>query len=182
MFLSQHVYAAVREFAPAQGNILEIGAFEGEGTRQLSHHFANRKIYVIDPFVEDGHTTAATGQQPGQAITRQREAFDRNTQARSNVTLFEATAAEFASTHTDVQDLDITTVIIDGSHHYADVKTDTDLALRCLGTGAGIIVFDDIRVSGVAQAIDEFESANQARITNKILYLDACLVYILKQI
>lgn len=165
MFLSQHIYAAVRAHAPAyMGNILEIGAFEGEGTRQLAQSFPNRTIYVIDPFIEDGNTVASTQVSRGEAMPTQRAAYLNNTQDLTNVRLFDCTSKDFMSVRTDLTDLDIGCVIVDGSHHLPDVRLDGQLAMRCLAHRPGIVVFDDLTIADVEQAVKEFVQVYQHRI------------------
>lgn len=165
MFLSQHIYSAVEQHLPGYaGNILEIGAFEGEGTRQLALRFPDRKIYTIDPFIEDGYTTAATEHQRGSDLPKQRAAFDNNTHQFANVVLFDCTSKDFMAVQTDLADLDIGCVIIDGSHHYPDVTLDSDLALRCLAHRPGLIVFDDLAIQDVNLAVQEFVDQNYERI------------------
>jgi len=176
MLLSAHVYTAVVNIAQPKANILEIGAFEGEGTAALAQRYTDHRIYVIDPFIEDGHTIAATNRSVGQKIDTQYQAFQNNTKSYSNITLFAMTSKEFLSQSQRYDLMEVDTVIIDGSHHYDDVKIDIDIALRCI-QGSGTIIFDDICVSGVEQAIKEFEQEYQQQILDRCLFMDACLIY-----
>lgn len=179
MFLSQHIYQALLKYGNARpGHILEIGAFEGAGTRILAANFPDRRIYTVDPFVEDGHTQASTQRVTGQRLENQRAAFVANTENFTNVKLFECTSADFAALPIDLESLNIGIIIIDGSHHYKDVRTDTQIALRCLGARSGVIIFDDLAIEDVRRAIADFlaESADriaQVRdIENVALYVE----------
>lgn len=182
MFLSQHIYHAVLNYGrmPA-GNILEIGAFEGEGTRQLALRWPQRTIHVIDPFIEDGHTRDSTQRVQGEPITQQRQAYLTHTQALPNVITHEQTSREFDQSHPDLSGFDITCVIIDGSHHYEDVSQDTGLALRCLAGRSGVIVFDDLRIPDVWQAYQEFHQQHAGCILATINIADVAALLEIRQ-
>jgi hypothetical protein len=154
--LSLHVYQASAEYLESvPGNYLEIGVFNGIGTATIAELFPDKKIYAIDPFIEDGHT--GTGDR-GIALNPQREAYYENAEGKDNMTIFETTSDEFAKTLTDekIAEYNIDWVVVDGSHHYEDVTVDYHLAMRLIGDRPGVIVFDDLGHSGVQQAVDEF--------------------------
>jgi hypothetical protein len=140
------------------GNYLEIGVFDGHALGDLAIAFPNKKLYGIDPFIEDGCTMEITKVLEGERIFETRDYALRNTGSLANVTLFEETSKSFADRHSD-QDLsamDVAWVLIDGSHHYEDVKVDCELAMRLIGNKLGGIVFDDLGIAGVKQAHQEF--------------------------
>jgi len=169
MLLSQHVYQALIDHTSHMtGNILEIGAFEGEGTARLARHWPTTKIYVVDPFVEDGHTTAATQVDRGQVMNTQRAAFERNVTGLDNVRLYEVTSRAFGELSHALPDMHIDRVIIDGSHHYEDVILDSEIAWICIKDRGGVIVFDDLAIADVSKALAEFESAHADRIRKRV--------------
>jgi len=139
-------------------NYLEIGTFNGDSIAELARRNPTRTIYAIDPFIEDGYTSHTTLVDRNQDMPTQRKNTYRNIAGLDNVTLFETTSREFSETLTDQQvaDMNIAWVLIDGSHHYEDVAIDVALALRLIGPRSGGIVFDDVNVSGVARAYQEF--------------------------
>lgn len=144
--------------ANSQTNYLEIGVFNGDSIAHLARMHPHIHVYGVDPFIEDGCTTHTTGVQEHQHMPTQRENTYRNIEGLFNVDLFEMFSTDFADTITDevAQALNIGYVLIDGSHHYADVIKDVHLAMRLIGNKPGAIVFDDVNLPGVAQAYQEF--------------------------
>ena len=140
------------------GNYLEIGIFAGDALAAMARKYPDRKIYGIDPFCEDGYTQHTTGVARGAHMPQQREQAHQNTLGLTGVKIFEMTSAEFANQLTQEQQehMQIAAVLIDGSHHYADVKIDIELALRLIHKRPGIIIFDDVNVPDVNRAYTEF--------------------------
>jgi predicted O-methyltransferase YrrM len=147
-----------QQLATSTHNYLEIGVFNGDSIGNLARAFPNIHIYGIDPFVEDGCTTHTTGVAEHESMPTQRENTYKNIAGLANVDLFEMFSHDFADTVTDsvAEALDVAYVLIDGSHHYADVIVDVHLAMRLIGDKPGAIVFDDVNLPGVAQAYQEF--------------------------
>ena len=169
--LSGHMYGRVIELlAKVPGNYLEIGVFDGDGVASVAKHFTNKTIYAVDPFIEDGHTTASSGQVRGDVMTKQRSNCMNNIKNLQNVILHDVTSEQFERqlTTQDVDKMNISVVTIDGDHHYETVVIDTELALRLLGSRHGYIVFDDCDVAGVSKAYNEFAERYANRIVNKI--------------
>ena len=155
-------------------NYLEIGVFNGDSIGRLGTMYPNKIIYGIDPFIEDGYTTNLTGVERGQHISQQEENTLKNINGLDNVILFKMTNKEFVEILTDemVNMMQISHVLIDGSHHYKDVAIDAELAVRLLDGKPGIVVFDDVDLPGVRQAQDEFEQQHQSNIDNRLdMYL-----------
>lgn len=142
----------------AGGNYLEIGVFNGDSIAALARAFPDSHIYGIDPFVEDGCTTHTTGVQRHESMPTQRTNTYLNIQDLPNVDLFEMFSSDFARTLTPevAAALNVSYVLIDGSHHYADVMVDVHLAMQLIGDKPGAIVFDDVNLPGVGQAYQEF--------------------------
>jgi hypothetical protein len=145
-------------------NYLEIGVFNGDSIAALARNNPNKTIYGVDPFLEDGYTTHTTGVNRHEFMPEQQRNTLNNIEGLSNVTLFEMTSESFAAVLTDelVADMNVAWVLIDGSHHYADVQIDVDLALRLIGDRPGGIVFDDLNLPDVDRArryfIDKYGS------------------------
>jgi len=149
-------------------NYLEIGVFDGDSVANIAKTHYSKIAYGIDPFIEDGCTTYYTGVAENEPITKQKETTYRNISGLDNVVLFEMLSSEFSEILTDemVADMNVAWVLIDGGHHYKDVKNDYELAMRLIGDKKGGIVFDDCNLDGVSQAYSEFCSIYSDRISN----------------
>ena len=147
-----------RHLGTGNGNYLEIGVFNGDSIAALAREFRQISIFGIDPFVEDGCTTHTTHVQENEAMPEQRANTLANIQGLHNVELFEMTSEVFAQSMSDelIDGLNIAYVLIDGSHHYADVRQDVDLAMRLIASRTGAIVFDDVNLPGVSEAYQYF--------------------------
>jgi predicted O-methyltransferase YrrM len=167
--LSPHVYTTTRELYQGSGNILEIGVFNGVGTEYLCCEYPNKTVYSIDPFIEDGNTVQASGYQAADLMVTQQQATRARLANLANSVLFEITSADFADMLTSemIADLNIDWIIIDGSHHYADVVVDSELALRVLSGRGGGIVFDDLEQADVRRAHNKFVSQQHDRIVQR---------------
>lgn len=156
-----------KELSRFHGNYLEIGVYDGRLIATLSERFPDRQFYGIDPFIEDGNTSAHNGGIPkGQPLTQQRANAIANLEERSNAKLFVTTSVEFNQQITDaaLDEMDISAVLIDGSHHYDDAANDFRLAMRCLKRG-GIIFVDDLAIDDVLKACAEFAMREFRRIS-----------------
>lgn len=159
LILSAHVYKAVlTSLTEYSGNYFEIGVFNGSGTAILGREYINKIIYAIDPFIEDGHTLDVSNVACGDKMLTQKESCLANIKGLDNILLFETTSKEFSDILTSemIDDMNISWVTIDGSHHYEDVTIDYELAINLINGKPGIIVFDDLAHKGVRQAYDEF--------------------------
>ncbi|HET8688291.1 MAG TPA: class I SAM-dependent methyltransferase [Methanosarcina sp.] len=146
------------KFKTSDLNCLEIGIFNGDSIGTLASMFPEKKFYGVDPFIEDGYTSHTSGVQRHERILTQKENAYRNIQGKPNATIFEETSGSFAARLTDemVKELNVGWVLIDGSHHYADVVIDIKLAMRLIGDKKGGIIFDDVCVPEVGKAYAEF--------------------------
>lgn len=138
------------------GNYLETGVFDGDGLRTLALAYPAKTFWGIDPFIEDGWTTHATSKQRGQFLTAQYEAAMRNC-ALPNVRLVQTTSFNFRHglTPERIGDMDVRFVLIDGSHHYEDARSDLLMATELIQQ-EGIIGVDDLNVPDVKRAFDEW--------------------------
>jgi hypothetical protein len=174
MALGDHLYDyAIQELQNFPGNYLEIGVFNGDGFARIADAYPNKKCYAIDPFIEDGHTSPSSDVAQGNKLSNQKENFINYTQNLSNTSLFEQTSAHFFSNLTDllIDEMEISIVVIDGSHHYNDVTVDCQLSLKLLGKlKKGIIIFDDLHISDVRRAYEEFLVKNKDAVENTGLF------------
>jgi|694.fasta_scaffold43195_10 hypothetical protein len=157
--LSETVYKyALRILPTLSGNYLEIGVFNGSGFSEVARESHEKQCYAVDPFIEDGHTTAHSGMAIGKHMPKQKENFLGNTRDLSNITLFEMTSNQFAQELNDqlIDKMNISLITIDGDHHYPNVVIDFDIAVRLLSTRGGYIIVDDTDVKDVHQAYEEF--------------------------
>ncbi|NBO27883.1 MAG: hypothetical protein EBV10_01375 [Synechococcaceae bacterium WB6_1A_059] len=121
--------------------------------------------YGIDPFIEDGFTEPISKIQKGESLNSQRLIAYENLQKRPNATLFEMTTENFVKNHSDeIPNLNISFVVIDGSHYFEDIVIDYNLAMNCLGHRPGIILWDDFQITYVQQAFEKFQSDHKNRI------------------
>ena len=149
-------------------NYLEIGVFNGESIGLMADAFPDKKIFAVDPFIEDGFTSHTSGVDRGQKMPTQRESTLKNIAGKKNAHLIEKTSKEFAESLEDwvVQLMNVGWVLIDGSHHYEDVVIDYELAMRLIGDMPGGIIFDDVDIEGVERAHKEFIAKYGNRITS----------------
>lgn len=170
---TKHVLEYVKKVLPTvEGHYLEIGVYNGESIGILGKDFPNKKIFAVDPFIEDGNTSWTSGIKIGNRLNSQRESTYNFIKDKSNVKLFELTSHDFYASLTDenIKDYNIQIVFIDGDHHYDHVTNDYKLALSIIGSKSGIIIFDDDHISDVKRAMDEFKFIARSRIV-KILDL-----------
>jgi hypothetical protein len=180
--LSGHVYDAVRGGLKTSAyNYLEIGVFNGHGFAEIAKEHPHLRFIAVDPFIEDGYTVGSSGVTTGNRISEQQASCEHHIKDLDNVQLNIMTSHAFLESLTDekVNEYNIGTVIIDGNHHYDYVVNDYKLAIRVIDRRPGVIVFDDIEVSGVARAYDEFCTQYADRIDRtKDIYHVAKIVYI----
>jgi len=151
----------------AEQNYFEIGVFNGEGFAHVAKNFPNKTCYALDPFIEDGHTKAYSQVETGSRMQTQRDNYFRHTSNLSNTVLFETTSKEYLDrlTDQDAADLNVSTVVIDGDHHYENVVIDFNLAIKLIGNKEGVIIVDDTDVADVGRAYNEFVNLFKDRIT-----------------
>lgn len=176
-----YIYRTLQKYP---GNYFEIGIYEGDAIAQLGKEYSHKKIYAVDPFIEDGYTNWLTRVEKDQPLGRQRELAYRNIQGISNVELFEMTSKDFAVklTEEQINTYNINIVFIDGSHHYNDVFADCILAMRLLAANAGELVFDDTNLEGVELALDQFLLFAENRIIGTVEIEPNCKVVKLKSL
>jgi predicted O-methyltransferase YrrM len=183
--LSGHVYDAVRSrLESSQCNYLEIGLFNGFGFATIANENPHIKFVGVDPFIEDGHTIGTSGATAGSRISQQQASCEHHIADLTNVELNIMTSHEFLQSLTKekIDAYNIGTVIIDGNHHYEYVVNDYKLAMMVIDHRPGVIVFDDIAVSGVSQAYQEFCTQHSDRIDRTVNVRDVAQMVYLKSL
>ena len=165
-------------------NYLEIGVYRGESIRDLAIAFPNKTIIGVDPFIEDGNTTHDSMVAQGGALLTQRELTFNGIKNLTNVKFYEMTSEKFYKELTPslIDELNVGSVYIDGSHWYDDVVVDYKLALDLIGKKSGIVCFDDLHIEGVVKACNEFITICGDRITRRIDLNISNSVFVLKAI
>jgi hypothetical protein len=160
-------HGIIKEFLKQnEGNYLEIGSFWGYFVAELGLQYTQKHIYGIDPFISDGYLGPLYPK--GSSIHDVREICLHNIKDISNVTLFKTTTKDFLSNgNVDILDT-LSCVLIDGSHHYEDILTDIELVIKINNKLEKLIVFDDLGISDVQNAIVHFEKVLNNRISKKI--------------
>jgi len=151
-------------------NYLEIGIYNGDSIAQLGTLNKDKKIFAVDPFIEDGNTSHNSGVHQGESLVNQKESSYNLIKDLENVKIFEMTSKQFLQelTPTMIEELNVGCVLIDGSHHYDDVVLDGILALSLIASKSGIVIFDDVNLPDVNRAHNEWTTANKDIIAEKI--------------
>ncbi|HOS16859.1 MAG TPA: class I SAM-dependent methyltransferase [Bacteroidales bacterium] len=134
-----------------EGNYLEIGIFDGYNLCLVAKSIPLKICYGIDPFISDGHI----GYEKGTPIPEHEKNCKENMQEVPNTKLFRVTSEEFLKNLTDemINEMNVSAVYIDGSHHFPDVIIDIELAIKLIGSKPGLIIFDDLHISDVKEGI-----------------------------
>lgn len=158
MFCRAAYDLAIQVLPQLKRNYLEIGVFAGDAVFDLAGRFPATNFHGIDPFIEDGYTAHTTHQAAGHQMPVQQQQARAHFDARSNARLHEMTSEQFDHDYADsvLDQFDIGFVLIDGDHHFEPASLDGDLAMRLIGHKAGIVVWDDCDIAGVAQARDQW--------------------------
>jgi hypothetical protein len=137
---------------------LEIGSYDGEGIALLSKAFPDKIFYCIDPFIEDGHTSAGTKVETGGALDQVKEWFFQNTSGCANIHHFDMTDWEFMKKElhkTIFPDV----LFIDGNHSFECVTLDLQLAELFAKNRRLFVVMDDtVNIEGVVKALEDFKA------------------------
>ena len=142
--------------------MLEIGTFDGMTTLHLSMNADDyAKIYTLDLPREKINQTALrvkTGEKtfidkdtPGRQFLKREEHAKRITQLLGDSAAFDFSFYE--------SKLDF--VFVDGSHSYEYVYNDTEVALKLMRDGKGIIMWHDYGWREVVQALNEIYTENE---------------------
>ena len=166
MILSRVSYRFLRKQVGKRiGNYLEIGVYEGDMLRDFAARWPSKNFYGIDPFIEDGYTTGHNGIPKGHRLERQRAIAYENFNHMPNIKLFEQTSASFLKEKSkrELQEMNVSTVYVDGNHSYDDTLNDLWLAEKLID-GNGLIYIDDFDLPDVLKATRDFTKLNQNRI------------------
>ncbi len=157
---------------------IEIGSFDGEGIAMLSKKFPGKQFYSIDPFIEDGHTSRATGVSIGVSLHGIREHFYSSIKDCENVCHFDMTDEAFLKGRLyNLISPDI--LFIDGNHSYENVTLDLQLAGLFAKNKKLFVVMDDtVNIEGVVSALDNFKTSHPEIAFNNLPDYGAVYFYI----
>lgn len=146
----------INEFLSSNGgNYLEIGVYYGETFFQVAKANPFKQLYGIDPFIADGWT----GQQRGSMLSEAEQVCNEKLKSFPNSLIYKMTSKDFQEKMLGRSEgMNVSMVFIDGSHWLEDVQVDYDLAMSLIGDKHGLIIFDDLHLHGVREAINEFTS------------------------
>lgn len=174
--LAAHAYSFIKDVVmpTSKGNYLEIGVWNGQGISTLANQYKNKNFYGIDPFIEDGNTSHISHVEKKQSLSLIKETALANISKHSNIQLFQETSENFYNrmNKDNLSTLNVDTIFIDGDHSTAVVIIDYNLAIKLLGEKQGTIIFDDLQVPDVANAVEMFKEQfsniirNSQKITN----------------
>jgi hypothetical protein len=173
---SEDLYFGITNLlSKCSGNYLEIGCYEGVGIAGVAEFCdeiakINKKVYGIDPFLGDefvswdDHVELRKNLKEGEEapmflpLTEQKENLYHNISPHDSITFYETTTEDFMKSKTDaeIEEMNISVCLVDGSHHYDYVVIDWHLALKAIGDKSGFIFFDDTHEPGVESAINDF--------------------------
>jgi len=185
IIFADHILKFFKDNLPnLDSNYLEIGVYFGVSISELADTFPKKKIFAIDPFIEDGNTSWHSEVAYTERLNPQRTHAFELAESKSNLKIFEMTSQKFYNelTEDQIQSMNVGAVFIDGDHHYEHVATDYKLALALINKKQGIVVFDDDSLEPVRTAMNEFEQVAQDRITEKIDLTRTATAYRLKAI
>ncbi|MCX6832380.1 MAG: class I SAM-dependent methyltransferase [candidate division Zixibacteria bacterium] len=148
------IAALVRQNAPK--TIFEIGTFDGRTTLNMAINSApDTRIYTLDlprDLLDSTKLHITTGDRVFVDKAQSGERF-RNSESAHQVTQLYGDSATFDfSPYFGTIDL----VFVDGSHAYDYVRNDTEIALKLLRDGRGVILWHDYAAwAGVTRALNE---------------------------
>jgi tRNA G46 methylase TrmB len=73
-------------------NYLEIGVFNGDSIANIATIYPSKKIYGIDPFIEDGYTSHVTDVNRGELLSQQKQNTLNNIKDLQNIVLLMCTS------------------------------------------------------------------------------------------
>lgn len=140
-------YLAKNKIYLLDGDIVEIGALMGGGTKKIAQFFANfeKRVHSIDIFNPDADNTRTVR---GESLAKfyrallgkrlMREIFDQNTKRQKNITIYPKDSREITFPHS----MRLCFAFIDGNHSPEYVEYDFNLVWKHIVSG-GIIAYDD---------------------------------------
>tara|TARA_Y100000592_G_scaffold100947_1_gene183968 strand:- start:2559 stop:3167 length:609 start_codon:yes stop_codon:yes gene_type:complete len=154
-----------KEYPITEGNILEIGCFEGRNLKELSKQFSSRTIHGIDPFISDGKVPDY-GLNKMDGMKETKRLLYENIHGLDNVKFYETKTSDFLSKFSkqDIEDFDIGVCIIDGYHTKEMAMIDFQLAEIALqldaekkDAPAKLLIIDD---TYIPEIFEVFEHVN----------------------
>ena len=147
-----------------KGSYLEIGVYNGVFLSFVAELFPQFSVFGIDPFIGDGHT----GQPQGSKLSDQFENARKNIEEFPNAKIWVSTTKECLDNHYYKELGEVSCILVDGSHHYDDILIDFEFILRIQNSKNMLVLFDDLHIKDVADAISFFEKEHSGRIVSKM--------------
>ena len=144
-----------------KGDYLEIGCFNGAFIAQIAKKFPNKNIYGIDPFIADEHIK---GHKPDNFMPDIKENLYKNIKDINNITFWESTTYNCLQKEKYKDLSNVSCILIDGSHRYKDIIVDIDFILNIKNKHEMLIIFDDMQVPDVIEAVMYFKTKLNIRI------------------
>ena len=146
------------------GSYLEIGVYNGVFLSFVAELFPQHNVFGIDPFIGDGHT----GQPQGSKLSDQFENAHKNIEEFPNAKIRVSTTKECLDNHYYKELEEVSCVLVDGSHHYDDILIDFEFILQIRNKKNMLVLFDDLHIKDVVDAISFFEKEHSYRIISKM--------------
>lgn len=147
-----------------RGSYLEIGVYNGVFLSQVAETFPQYNVFGIDPFIGDGYT----GEPQGSKLSDQLLNARKNIEEFSNAKIWELTTKECLDNHYYRELNEVSCVLVDGSHHYDDILIDFEFILKIRNNRNMLVLFDDLHIKDVVDAISFFEREHSDRIISKV--------------
>ena len=147
-----------------KGSYLEIGVYNGVFLSQVAETFPQHNVFGIDPFIGDGYT----GEPQGSKLSDQFENARKNIEGLPNAKVWTSTTKECLDNHYYKELSEVSCILVDGSHHYDDILIDFEFILRIQNNRNMLVLFDDLHIKDVIDAINFFEEKHSSRIVSKI--------------
>jgi hypothetical protein len=146
------------------GDYLEIGCYWGVFFSEVAEANPQHMAYAIDPHIADGHT----GQERGFDLSHIKKEFLHNISGSNNVVFWNSTTKRCYEEERYEQIENISCVLVDGSHHYEDIKVDIDFIANIKRNQEVLVYFDDLHISDVVQGIDYFKVKMDQQIATQV--------------
>ena len=144
------------------GDYLEIGCYYGVFISELARKHPNIKLFGIEPFVTEAYDVKEDQKESLQQEVK--EFFKYNTSGLNNIIHWEKKTEECLKKEYINQLTNVGCILIDGSHHYSDILVDIKFIKKINNIRNILIVFDDIHIGDVYNAVGVFKEEFKSRI------------------
>ena len=148
------------------GDYLEIGCYYGVFLSEIAEQYPHIKVYGIDPHISDAYKT----ENKDLLQKEVKEYFAYNIKGLNNIIFWNGKTEDYLSNEYIEQLSNVSCVLIDGSHIFEDILFDIMLVEKIKSKHKMLVVFDDLHVEDVIQAIDIFKKIFKSRIFLEFSY------------